>query len=62
MGDIINLRKARKQALRRRDQQQAAANRIVHGRSKADRKRAEAEGQKVRHDLDQRRIETGDER
>ena len=62
MGDIVNLRKARKKALRQRDQQQAAANRLLHGRNKAERRRAETEDEKARRDLDRHRIETGDER
>jgi Domain of unknown function (DUF4169) len=62
MGDIVNLRKACKQAARGRDQQQAAANRIMHGRNKAERKRENAEGERTRSHLDQHRIETGDQK
>ncbi len=62
MGDIVNLRKARKKVMRQRDQQQAAANRFLHGRNKAERKRAESEGEKSSRNLDLHRIETGDER
>jgi hypothetical protein len=61
MGDIVNLRKARKQALRQRDVQGAAANRLKHGRSKAERMRQAAESAKARRQLDQHRIESGDE-
>ena len=62
MGDLVNLRKARKKAVRQRDQQQAAANRLAHGRSKAERRREETEDEKARRHLDRHRIETGDER
>jgi hypothetical protein len=62
MGDVVNLRKARKQAARRRDQQEAAANRVMHGRSKAQRRREAIESEQTRRHLDQHRIETGDER
>ena len=34
MGDVIKLRAARKQAKRVRDEKRAAANRLLHGRSK----------------------------
>jgi predicted DNA-binding ribbon-helix-helix protein len=37
MGDIVNLRTARKQAKRLEAEQKAAANRLAHGRSKAER-------------------------
>ena len=60
MGDVVNLRKARKSAERKLDQQRAAANRVRHGRSKAERKLTASCEAKLRHDLDQHRIETGD--
>jgi hypothetical protein len=62
MGDVVNLRRARKKAERKLDEQRAASNRLTHGRSKAQRKLDEARDAKSRHDLDQNRIETGDER
>ena len=37
MGEIVNLRKVRKEVEKRDDAERAAANRIVHGRSKAER-------------------------
>ena len=61
MGKVISLRRARKQAKRQLDQQQAAANRLLHGRGKSDRKRATAVDAKARRDLDRHRIETGDD-
>ena len=62
MGDIVNLRRARKQAERKLDEQDAAANRLAYGRSKAERALDQARSDRVRHELDQRRIETGDKR
>jgi hypothetical protein len=37
MADLVKLGKARKQAGRREQEKRAAANRIVHGRSRAER-------------------------
>ena len=62
MGDVVNFRKARKDAKRRHDEQRAVTNRLLHGRSKAERKLDTARDAKVRRDLDQHRVETGDER
>ena len=62
MGDLINFRKARKTAERPLHEQRAAANRLKHGRSKAERILEAARKVKVHHDLDQHRVDTGDER
>ena len=62
MGDVVNLRKARKQAERKLDQVRAAENRLRHGRTKAERKLTRARDTKVCRDLDQHRVEAGDER
>jgi hypothetical protein len=62
MGDLVNLRKARKQAKREHDERAAAANRLLHGRSKAERRLVAERDAKTRHDLDQHRVETGDKR
>jgi hypothetical protein len=61
MGDIVNLRRARKQARRQAAEQKAAANRELHGRSKSQRKLDIARRTKSRRDVDGHRIETGDE-
>ena len=60
MGEIVNLRKVRKQAKKREDAERAAANRIVHGRSKAERTLQEARTAKIRRQLEGHRIDTGD--
>ena len=62
MGNIINFRKARKTAERPMRQQAAAANRLKHGRTKAERNLETARQVKISHDLDQHRVDTGDER
>jgi hypothetical protein len=60
MGDLVNLRTARKRAKRRQAEQQAASNRLVRGRSKAERALTQSQSDKARTDLDQHRIDTGD--
>jgi hypothetical protein len=60
MGEIVNLRKVRKQAKKRDDAERAAANRIVHGRSKAERTLQEARTAKIHRHLEEHRIDTGD--
>ena len=62
MGDVVNLRRARKNAERRAADEFAAANRLLHGRSKAERKLDTARKEKARRDLERHRIKTGDER
>jgi hypothetical protein len=61
MGDIVNLRSARKRAKRQLAERKAAAHRLLHGRSKAERELAAKRDAKARRDLDRHRIETGDE-
>ena len=62
MGDIVNLRRARKKAERQFAEQKASANRLLHGRSKAERELEAKRDAKAGRDLDRHRIETGDER
>jgi len=62
MGDIVNLRMARKKAARQAAERTASANRLHHGRSKAERELETLRGAKVRSDLDRHQIETEDER
>ena len=61
MGDVIKLREARKQAKRLRDEKRAAADRLLHGRSKAERNLDAAREAKARLELDKHRVDTGDE-
>jgi hypothetical protein len=62
MGDVVNLRKAHKQIERQLDERKAAANRLMHGRTKAERKAEAARKAKARRDIDQHQVETGDPR
>ena len=55
MAEIVNLRRAKKQQARQNVAQQAAENRIRHGRTKAERAHdttAEAERERERKRLD----------
>jgi hypothetical protein len=61
MGDIVNLRSARKRAKRRAQDVRATANRLAHGRSKAERALAAARRAKGQRDLDAQRIPGDDE-
>jgi hypothetical protein len=60
MGHVVNLRTARKQAKRREAEQKAAANRMVHGQTKADRTATRSRNDKAQRSLDLHRVETGD--
>lgn len=60
MGDIVNLRTARKRIKRLKAEQTATANRLTFGRTKAERTQTRASSDKVQRNLDQHRIETGD--
>jgi hypothetical protein len=62
MGDIVNLRRARRKAVRQAAERKAAANRLLHGRSKAARDLEALRGAKAQRDLDRHRIVTEDER
>ena len=43
MGDVVNLRRARKERGRREKEEAAQANRVAFGRSKAERKLTESQ-------------------
>lgn len=62
MGDVISLRTVRKKAARHRAAEQAATNRVLHGKSKAERALIKAKKKKAETELDQHRIDTGDDR
>jgi hypothetical protein len=61
MGELVNINKARKQVATRRAAARAAENRLIHGRTKAEKAREEAHASKVRRDLDAHRVEPGDD-
>jgi Domain of unknown function (DUF4169) len=62
MGELVNLRIARKRAKRHRAEADAAVKRLVHGRSKSERAVERSRDEKARKELDQKRIETGEGR
>ena len=57
MGEIINLRQARKEMDKRKREQEAKANRAAHGRTKVERELSEAKSKLERDRLDAHRIE-----
>lgn len=60
VAEIVNLRIARKRADRRRSEERAAVARVSHGMSKAERMLAKANRDKIRREVDEHRIETGE--
>jgi hypothetical protein len=60
MGDIVNLRMARKRAKRHAAENEAASSRLVHGRPRIDRAAEQSRREQARKSLDRHRIETGD--
>jgi Domain of unknown function (DUF4169) len=60
VAEIVNLRIARKRANRQLSEKRAAAARVSHGMSKTDRTLAKANKEKIRRELDEHRIETGE--
>jgi Domain of unknown function (DUF4169) len=62
MGEIINFRIVRKKAKRKQEAEQADRNRIVHGRTKAQRGLDAARSDRAQRELDAHKIETGDGR
>jgi hypothetical protein len=57
LGDIINLKRFRKTKARDEAGKQAASNRALFGRTRAERERDEREQQQLRDAVDQHRIE-----
>jgi tRNA-dihydrouridine synthase len=58
MGDVINPRQARKARDRKAAGQAAAEARALHGRTKAQRKREQAEVEKLSRIVDQAQLDT----
>lgn len=56
MADLINLRRVRKRVEREQQAKDAEANRIRHGRSKAERQLEKARDEKVARSLDGHRL------
>jgi hypothetical protein len=60
MSTIVNLRIARKRAKRLLAEQEAAENRLAHGRSKAEKAQARSDIDRAEKKLDQHEIESKD--
>jgi hypothetical protein len=60
MGDVLNLRTARKRAARRKADQTAEQQRRAHGRTKSERVFTAASETKAHRILDQHRIGNGE--
>ena len=56
MGDVVNLRQRRKQQARDEAAAAAAANRAKFGQAKGDRNRRAAEDERVRKEIDGKKL------
>jgi hypothetical protein len=57
MGDLVNLNKYRKDRRRQEARQQAAANRVKFGRPKAETRQDDAEAERRRRELDDKKLD-----
>jgi hypothetical protein len=57
MGEIVNLRKARKKRLIALAESEAAGNRFAHGRRKDERRQAQAERESQKKNIEAHRLE-----
>jgi len=60
LGDVVNLRRARKRKARAEAEARASMNRIAHGESKAMRRAREFERDRGERDVEGHRLEPGD--
>jgi len=61
MGDVVNLRRERKRKQRRREETEAAQNRIRFGMTNAERRRLEDERDKAERGLEAHQITRPDD-
>jgi len=61
MGDIVNLRRVRKGRERRREEAEAAENRMLFGMTKAERRRIESEREKAERGLEAHKLARPDD-
>ena len=61
MGDVVNLRRARKNRDRQREEANAAQNRVAFGMTKAQRRQLDNEREKSERNLDGHRLIDPDE-
>lgn len=57
MGEVINLRQARKDRKRAEKAQKAKQNRTVHGRTKAEKVRSEDDAARANRELDSKKLD-----
>lgn len=57
MGEVINLRQARKEKIRAEKARKAKENRVTHGRSKSVKVKDESEVTRTSHDLDSKKLD-----
>ena len=57
MGEVVNLNQIRKRRERAAAEQRAREHRIQHGRSKDDRIKAKHESEKLRRELDEKKLD-----
>jgi hypothetical protein len=62
MGQVVNLRNARKRAARQGADERAAQNRLKHGQAKTELMLEAARSAKAGRDLDGHRLEPGDQK
>ena len=62
MGEIVNLRGARKRRAREKEEAAAAANRVAFGAPKAAKATARAERERLKRRLDELRLDDRDEK
>ena len=60
MGDVVNLNRIRKRAVKEKSAQQADANRARFGRSKSERVQEQKRSDRAADLLDQHRLDGGD--
>jgi len=60
MGQVVNLRLRRKHAKRQQAVENAAENRLKHGRSKAERAAEAMQSAKARRQIEGHRLDAGD--
>ena len=60
MGELVNLRRTRKRRARERELATAAENRAAFGMTKPERRKVEAEREKVERGLDSHRLSRPD--
>ncbi|MBB6249894.1 DUF4169 family protein [Nitrospirillum iridis] len=60
MGDVVNLNRFRKQKAKEERAVKAAENRVIHGRTKAERTADQQQQDRQTADMDGKRLEPGD--